>query len=319
MKKSVKDLHEKRSKMWGASIARHERYIDKLTGLIADKHTENRDCPVCSSSKKTTMFDKEGGTYVKCSSCSMVYLNPVFTDDELTNYYQSNHSVQSEIVETDSDDFYSKLYTQGLDKVLSENRQLSSILDIGCSSGAFLDIAAQKGLNTFGIELNQTEFEIAKKKGHKTFNDGIESIEFNHTVDIITMWDVFEHIKDGRSCLNSLKNILSDNGRIFLQIPSSDALAARVLGAQCNMYDGIEHVNLYGVETIKNIAQQCGLDIVSIQTVISEIGVINNYLNYDDPYLGETQNQSSVLNLVDENVIHDNLLGYKLQVVLKNS
>jgi SAM-dependent methyltransferase len=303
--------------MWDASISRHTKYIDESTGVFSTTYTEERPCPVCLNNETRFMFNKEGGTYVKCVSCNMVYLNPVFTDTELTTYYQTNHSVQSEIVESDEDDFYTTIYNQGLDTVLQKDHTLSSILDIGCSSGAFLDIASKRGLKTLGIELNESEFRIAEKKSHEVYNDLLENINFKDKIDIVCLWDVFEHIKDGKACLNTIKNILSNNGRIFLQIPSSDSLAAKMLGVKCNMFDGVEHVNLYGVETISKMAKSCGLQVDSIGTVISEIGVMNNYLNYDDPYLGYTQNQSSILGFIDEKSIHEKLLGYKLQVILK--
>ncbi|MBU2430945.1 MAG: class I SAM-dependent methyltransferase, partial [Proteobacteria bacterium] len=77
-----------------------------------------------------------------------------------------------------------------------------------------------------------------------------------------------------------------------------------------------EHVNLYGVNTIKQLADKCGLKILDIQTVISEIGVINNYLNYEDPYLGSINNKINIPGLIDEAQLNERLMGYKLQVVL---
>ena len=113
-----------------------------------------------------------------------------------------------------------------------------------------------------------------------------------------------------------MKDILSDKGVIFLQIPSSDSLAAKILREHCNMYDGLEHVNLYGVETIKHLVDKCGLEVISLKTVISEIGVINNYLNYEDPYLGSTTNKEFIPNLIDERKLHETLQGYKIQIIL---
>lgn len=141
----------------------------------------------------------------------------------------------------------------------------------------------------------------------------LEKIDFDIKFDVITMWDVFEHIIDGEFYLNYMKTLLSDNGVIFLQIPSSDSLAAKILQKHCNMYDGLEHVNLYGVETIKKLADKCNLEIMSLKTVI---GVINNFLNYENPYLGNTTNKDFIPNLIDEKKIHETLQGYKLQVIL---
>jgi len=91
------------------------------------------------------------------------------------------------------------------------------------------------------------------------------------------------------------------------------------LQEHCNMFDGLEHVNLYGEKTITLLAHGCGLEIASMKTVISEIGVINNYLNYEDPYKGGTRNNSYIPNVINEQELHDKLLGYKLQIVLKQS
>ncbi|PIF03809.1 MAG: SAM-dependent methyltransferase [Arcobacter sp.] len=315
--KTVKELHEKRVKMWDKSMENHKKYINPETKLFLDKFTRIRTCPVCDSSNYISIFSKEGGTYVKCQDCTMIYLNPVFTDEAIIEYYQINHTEQSEVVESDTDNFYINIYNGGLQTIKQYNHNISKILDIGCSSGTFLDLAKQQNLDTYGVELNKAEFEFARGKGHKVFNELLEKISFGTKFDAITMWDVFEHIVDGQFYLNTIKKLLNDNGVIFLQIPSSDSLAAKILQEHCNMYDGLEHVNLYGVKTIKQLASRCNLEILNLKTVISEIGVINNFLNYENPYLGNTTNKEFIPNLIDEKKLHDTLQGYKLQVILR--
>ena len=110
--------------------------------------------------------------------------------------------------------------------------------------------------------------------------------------------------------------MLKPNGKIFLQIPSADALAAKMLKEECNMFDGLEHVNLYSHRSLKTLADRCDLAVISIETVIAEIGVMNNYLSYQSPYFGDASPASSVIDLISEEQIHKNLLGYKFQVVL---
>ena len=303
-------------KLWDNSISNHSKYMDESTGLFSTEFTEERNCPVCNSSNELHVFYKEGGRYVKCQDCDMVYLNPVFKDFALKDYYESNHSVQSEIVEGDLDEFYVNIYTKGVESIKEVNKNALNILDIGCSSGAFLDIAKKHSLKTFGVELNKTEYEFSKKKGHSVYNDLLENISFEDKFDAITMWDVFEHLKDGEFYLNLMKSLISKDGVIFLQIPSADSLAAKILQEKCNMFDGLEHVNLYGVETIKKLALKCNLEVLDIKSVIGEIGVINNHLNYENPYLGNTKNKTSIPNIIDEEKLHENLQGYKLQVIL---
>ena len=314
MSQTVKALHEKRMKLWDASISNHKRYMDPSTGRFKEAFVEYRKCPVCSQDNYLKMFDKEGGTYVKCLNCSMVYLNPVFTDTALTDYYVKNHSVQARVV-TDDISFYRRLYNKGLDSI-EAGRRPGHILDVGCSSGLFLDLARKRGWQTYGIELNRREFDMAQKKGHAVYDEPLEKIRFAVKFNAIALWDVFEHIKDGSGYLTAMKHMLGDNGVIFMQIPSSDALAARVLQDKCNMFDGLEHVNLYGVDTFKRLVNRCGLSVFHMQTVISEIGVLNNYLNYDDPYMGASDKKTHIPGLIDHNEIHRLLWGYKLQAVI---
>ena len=66
----------------------------------------------------------------------------------------------------------------------------------------FLDIAAGHGWETYGIEYNN-EKKLADKK-HIIFSQEIETLT-NLKFDVVTMWDVFEHIKDGNTCLKKIK------------------------------------------------------------------------------------------------------------------
>ena len=71
---------------------------------------------------------------------------------------------------------------------------------------------------------------------------------------------------------------------IFIQIPNSDSIAAKVLREKCNMFDPIEHVNLYNLSALKTLL----LQILNFKYKICNwwIGSGKNYLNYDDPYSG---------------------------------
>ncbi|WP_232225826.1 class I SAM-dependent methyltransferase [Leptospira broomii] len=312
----AKKLHEGRQFMYDAAKRYHDSFKDPKTGFFKSEYLEKRSCPVCLKDNERVIFNADGGVYVKCNECGMGYLNPVFTDDSLTKFYTGNNTVQSEVVENESD-FYKKIYMKGLE-ALTPHTKRGAILDVGCSAGGFLDIAKSNGWDTWGVELNEAEIAYTKKKGHKAFNQMLESIEFPIKFNAITLWDVFEHIKDGHKYLKLMKRLLAPDGVIFIQVPNFHALAARVLQEKCKMFDGLEHVNLYSPVTLKVIAEKNDFEIVSMSTVISEIPIVNNYLNYEDAYLGDIPHGGKVINLIDEKLLHENYLGYKIQAVLKN-
>ena len=313
--RAPKEIHEERLKMHNANVANRVQYFDPKTGSFYENLLEDRPCPTCKENHEHFLFFKDGGRYVKCTQCDIVYLNPVFKDENLEKYYRTNHDLQSEIVANDGD-FYTNIYSKGL-RAIERVAPKGNILDIGCSAGIFLDLAKEAGWKTYGVELNEREASYATAKGHTIYNKFLNEVTFESPLEAICLWDVFEHLKDGEVYLNDMKALLAKSGVVFLQIPSADSLAAKMLREKCNMYDGIEHVNLYSCKSIEKLAQKCGFEIESCETVIGEIGVMNNYLNYEDPYFGNSTNTKTFLGGLDEKWLHDQKMGYKMQLVLR--
>lgn len=310
---NAQELHKQRQTMYEVADRYRKSFIDGNTGLIHSKYTEWRNCPVCGSGRHRTLLNKNGGQYVICNECEMLFLNPVFKDEELIEYYKNNNEIQAAAHENESA-FYRRIYNAGLD-MIAKVKSKGALLDIGCSSGLFLDIARERGFVTQGVELNKVEVRIAGSKGHVVWDMPIQQIPNTQAFDVITLWDVFEHVKDGIAYLMHLRTRLMDGGLLFLQIPSANSLAARIIREKCNVFDGVEHVNLYSSSTCVKVAEASGFKIVSIKSVIDELKPVLNYLNYDDPYTGAFVESRSFEFLTPE-LIHENLLGYKLQVVL---
>lgn len=316
---TTRELHLKRLAMWDKGMASHEKFLNKETGFFDDQFLESRNCPTCSGEKHSKLFLKSGGVYVQCDECQMVFLNPVLKNDALEKHYRTNHDLQSITVEQDLA-FYKELYIKGLNSFqgLFSNIPNPSILDIGCSAGSFLNIAKEMNWKTYGLEFNHTEAKVSRENKHEVFEMDLGSFikTSNLKFNAITLWDVFEHVKNGVELLEQARSVLELNGGVFIQSPTPTALAARMMQEKCNMFDGLEHVNLYTYDNIKKLAAQTGFEIYSYCTVVSESGVINNYLDYQEPYLG-ISNTSVLTDLLSDKYILDNHLGYKFQIFLK--
>ncbi len=309
-------IHQLRQKLWKASISNFEKYINKKNNLIDKKYLEKRTCPTCKKNNYRFLLNKNGGTYVECKNCEMIFINPVFKDKYLEDYYRNNHSVRHNISLSEIK-FFNFTYGKGMSLISKYFKNPGKILDVGCSGGMFLDIAKKKNWITYGLELNSTEAKIAKSKGHQIKKEMLSRANFGVKFDVICFWDVFEHIKDGYECLKICKKLLSDKGVIFMQCPSRDSLALKILQEKCNMLDGIEHVNLYGQKSLSLLCKKSKFKLLDYKTIISEIGIVNNFLDFKDPYLGDTSNVKNIFNVLSEKIMHKNKMGYKFQVCLK--
>src|SRR5687768_9366396 len=111
----------------------------------------SRPCPVCNKDENKPFLScmdhtvsKETFHIVQCSSCSMVYTNPIPNDQDIGRYYQSSSYVSHSDTKKG---IINKLYHLVRDYTLKQkanlvvslnNDQKGSILDIGCGTGYFL-------------------------------------------------------------------------------------------------------------------------------------------------------------------------------------
>jgi len=300
--------------MYDATDRYRNSFVDPASGLLLGHLVEERACPACGSPAQYKLFAKNGGQYVRCADCSMIFLNPVFKDAALTDYYRHNTAAQA-AAHGSEESFYRGIYGVGMN-LAQRQVQCGDLLDIGCSGGLFLDVARERGWRTFGIELNEQEVVIAQAKGHQVWNCELGALPIERRFALISLWDVFEHIKDGAGYLRRLAGHLAPGGAVFLQIPSADSLAARIMREHCNMFDGLEHVNLYGEATITQVAGRAGYEVLAIESVIDELKPLLNFLAYEHPYQGSFMPPAR-LDFLTSELLHQRKLGYKLQVLLR--
>ncbi|MBV6393786.1 MAG: Ubiquinone biosynthesis O-methyltransferase [Anaerolineales bacterium] len=104
-------------------------------------------------------------------------------------------------------------------------------LDIGCGGGLFLAALKREGAHVTGIELSDTRAHYAKSK------HGIEVVKrpvedeywetFANSFDIVTLWDVIEHVNFPQATLKAAAKTLKPGGVLLIDTPCRDAFYHR--------------------------------------------------------------------------------------------
>lgn len=300
------------------------KYIDDGTGIIYKDISEYRKCPVCGGEGNKKVFVKEGFQYVKCSHCDMFYQNPILDEKNYDKFYNDSYASKywmKVLLSPIQFEFDMKKFNYGLDiveKTIAKNRNIQEgqlqglkALDVGCGVGTFLKAAKLRGWDEYGVELNKDEAEYCMSEGLKVRNEYLDkSLYDKESFDLITLWDVIEHIADPREMLSTIEYLLKKDGILLILTPNVKSMAATILHEKCNMF-GAGHVNMFENKTINKILKNNGYNILHFETVISELNVIANYLNYEDAYEGNIKGHKLFGN-VDEKYILDTEQGYKI-------
>ena len=141
---------------------------------------------------------------------------------------------------------------------LQESKGL--LLDIGAGTGDFLAVAKHSGWQVLGTEPNEKASSIAKKKGVPLV-ENTDSIA-NHSIDIITMWHVLEHVPNIENQIKELKRLLKPNGMILIAVPNFNSFDAKHYGVHWAAYDVPRHLWHFSKQSIKALFERENLHLL---------------------------------------------------------
>jgi len=111
-------------------------------------------------------------------------------------------------------------YKRGLAKIAKLASPSSKLLDVGCGFGYFLNIARNEGYVVEGIEVTKNlALEGNDRFGLMIHTGSILDVKLEHNFDILTAWDVLEHVINVDEILNKFHNYLIPGGLLLLRVP----------------------------------------------------------------------------------------------------
>lgn len=127
-------------------------------------------------------------------------------------------------------------------KITANMKTGQNLLDIGFGSGDFIKRIINKGWNVTGLDCNYLAVEKIKNEGIDGFYGELGSeINVNKTFDIITLWDVIEHIYDIDKAMRQLNKLVKNDGKIFLITPSADSFLDVLGNLERKIFFGQSH------------------------------------------------------------------------------
>lgn len=208
---------------------------------------------------------------LKEESIDLVFTYPQPNEEKLASYYES----EDYISHTDGKrSLFEKAYhfIKGiaLKKKVSLINELQPnkgiLLDIGAGTGDFLSVAKQNGWQAIGIEPSDKARNIAIRK-NVPFIEDTSQLE-DHTIDVVTMWHVLEHVPDVAAQIKELKRLLKPTGTIVIAVPNFNSYDANYYGKFWAAYDVPRHLWHFSRLSIKKLFEREKLQLVETRPML---------------------------------------------------
>lgn len=218
---------------------------------------EEIPCPVCGGTVFTELFRKHDEPFVQCKGCSLILINP--------------RPVHAEVLETYDADYSKGYVAKRAGKRKRSARWVRRVraakpsgrwLDVGCSAGFTVEAARNLGYDAWGVDVESWGVNYARETlGLVNVRQGmLEDQGFaDNSFDIITAYEVIEHVPDLNRFLTELKRLLAPGGLIILHTPDVGHWRRP---KKLETWDAIipsEHLYYFSKQTLGRLVKKHGL------------------------------------------------------------
>uniref|UniRef100_UPI0040480F9C methyltransferase domain-containing protein n=1 Tax=Aliarcobacter sp. TaxID=2321116 RepID=UPI0040480F9C len=303
--------------------------LDCNTNMLSTKYSKIIDCPLCGSKKEIheILFIKDGYTFVRCIDCEMIFTNPQVDSSLLGELYGHSkaNDIWVEIQESQKEQGWKKeYYEENIDLINKiRNEKQVNLIDIGCSSGYFLEVLKEYSpqINGGGVELSRKAYDYAKNKNLDVYNCFLSEIDNSIKYDIFTLFGVLEHLPNPFMIFDDIKKKANDGGLVLAIVPNAYSLYHMFLQEKSVSFDGRNHLLYFSEKTLRAIFEQSGFEVLLIDTVLTGLDNIKKQMQWLDPYAQSSEdkylNKALINDFIKEKYILDNNLGLRLRIVAK--
>ncbi len=208
---------------------------------------------------------------VKCNQCGLLYVNPRIKGDLIVEGYASGPD-KNFVSQAHGRELTSKRTLDYVERFVlptskkNKKAKKGKILDIGTAGGSFLHVAKESGWDVAGVEPNAWMVEWGNKHYKLNTKAGtIHTVHFpSNQFDVVTLWDVLEHVPDPGAELQEINRILKKGGYLVVNYPDIGSWIARIMRSKWMFLLNV-HLWYFTPDTITKLLQKHGYKVVKIR------------------------------------------------------
>lgn len=235
-------------------------------GIVERRETA---CRICGSGESRLAASVGGSNYVRCSCCGVERMAEYPTGPEVTEFYSRGYMTKKFNDLGHHLHFtreYRAAYFAEKDLTFSDLRMDlreysgKTLLDVGCANGQFLEYTGKFGIKALGVDISEEMVGEARKNGLNC--EVADLFDIKGAYDLVTFWDVIEHVMDPVAVLEKTRTLLKPGGEIVIQTPCTGTVS-ELFGDKWLYYLPVQHIHLFSQESLFALLVRAGYSITS--------------------------------------------------------
>jgi len=197
---------------------------------------------------------------VQCRNCGLVYANPRWSSEELIAAYTA---VEDETykLEREGRELTFRKHLATLEKITGPANG-RALLDVGAYIGVFVEAACAAGWDACGVEPSTWAAAEAQKQGLSVILGTQDAPQLQgRQFDVVTMWDVIEHVDDPKSELAKAFNLLRPGGWLVVHTMDVDSPIARLMGRRWPWLMDM-HLYYFSQKSLAQMLRRIGFEVI---------------------------------------------------------
>lgn len=238
-------------------------------------------CKVCNSKNIKIIYNnsiRNGGIgqyttqsvpIFQCQNCDVIWHENVL--DDTKEYYESTEYRDSLEGNSEEQQFYELHDKESLAKFEYTGTTVfrnKTVADIGCGCGAFLDFIKGVAKKVIAVEPSAVYRAVMNRKGFYTYPYAKEALkDFKNQVDVVTSFDVIEHVEEPEQFLREIFELLSENGQAIIGTPTDTPIMRALLGEvyEKKILFSTQHLWIFSEKNLQMLAEKAGFSSVQMK------------------------------------------------------
>jgi 2-polyprenyl-3-methyl-5-hydroxy-6-metoxy-1,4-benzoquinol methylase len=232
------------------------------------------NCYLCHAETRLFLTKNNFELFV-CPECGLIQTDlkkdyAAFVAEHYTKGYYTGDPRFSAYVSYKED---KPFIVRNMKKFLAKVRKVKPqgrLLDVGCAMGYFVELALRAGYDAHGFDPSAYAIEHAKKNllNGRVRQGTIAMVSYpEKSFDVVSLFDVFEHLGDPKADLIRIREWLEDDGVLVVATGNTGSLAAKVFGRKWTFYIPPQHLFFFNRANLTRILGEAGFEPVAWSSV----------------------------------------------------